>query len=144
MLSIFDQRLRDKRTGRGRGQDQCDPCIVNPTFGDRQDAIAERRSKRHRRTGDAVPSQQALEPAAAAESPLLRFAESNRLPQSMPQRLKLLVHEFGITERKRGLRLIDECGRKHLQFVRPPHVVLVGQDDDLAGACGDGVPKGRG
>lgn len=143
MLAVLDQQLLDRSDRGDRADQKGDPGIVKPPPGNRDDEVTKCCPEPHRCSGDAAPPEHAGERSPSPERSSFARCEANCLPEVITERLPIMVDDRSVTEDQAHLRRRRKFLFQPGKFVRPPDVVLVGEDNQVAAAETDGVLEVR-
>ena len=123
----------DGQISNGR-DDKRDPRIVNPGLGNGKGKVLVACPEGHCCTRRDVILEQHIETTPPAQTPLLPSRKADRLPQGSSSGTQRRIDYFGIRKNRAG----PGCGREHLlnafQLFRMPDIILIRQEDHIAGA----------
>ena len=95
-------------------------------------------AKRHGGAGNNIVRKKGFKCIAGIELAAQFAVEIRRIPEPVPQRVEILIDQVGIRKQRAGIGALGQRILGHLQPVAEPRIILVGEDNDVAGAHADG------
>jgi hypothetical protein len=133
MLTVVDEAVVEVVHDPGGGGDDRQPFVVHPVRRQRFCAFEDAPLQRHRRAGGEVAAEERIERRSFAHESAFPGRESECLEQAMPERLAGSVDQARVGEEEVEIGPRVERGEHAFDLRRLPDVILIGEEDDLAG-----------